>query len=256
MEPLRKKWQILWEHVASSPWETPYSQPSQVFIWCHRTRLLWISHLSFRSIPWQGSCPGFLGLINTVACFVPNLVSMTEPIRWVTQKNSPVQSDAFENLCNLISSDTVLAHLDPSLPTQVHHDACKIGISGALTQKHADGSIRPVAYVSLSLSLAEQCYSQTEREALSAVWACERFHFYIHGCQFDLTGDHKLLEVLLTVLTLWKLGHCTRPLQSSQRWTLPEMRSCSQKQWYCSLRSHAHSHSSVSTWGTSGHHKS
>ena len=109
-----------------------------------------------------------------------------------------MQSDAFENLCNLISSDTVLAHLDPSLPTQVHHDACKIGISGALTQKHADGSIRPVAYVSLSLSLAEQRYSQTEREALSAVWACERFHFYIHGCQFDLTGDHKLLEVLLT----------------------------------------------------------
>jgi len=37
------------------------------------------------------------------------------------------------NLCNLISSDTVLAHFDPSLPTQVRHDAYKIGLSGALT---------------------------------------------------------------------------------------------------------------------------
>ena len=129
----------------------------------------------------------FLGLVNTVARFVPNLAAMTEPIRQFTHKNSPwswgrEQSEAFEKLCNLISSDTVLAHFDPSLPTQVCHDACKIGISGALTQKHPDGSIRPVTYASRSLS---------------AVWACERFHFYIHGSQFDLGGDHKPLEALL-----------------------------------------------------------
>ena len=43
----------------------------------------------------------------------------------------------------------------------------------------------------------EQRYSQTEREALSAVWACEKFHFYIFGNEFDLIGDHKPLEVLL-----------------------------------------------------------
>ena len=91
----------------------------------------------------------------------------------------------------------VLAHFNPSLLTQVRHDACKIGISGALTQKHPDGSIWPVAYASCSLSPVEQSYSQTEREASSGVWACEKFHFYIHGSQFDLVGDHKPLEVLL-----------------------------------------------------------
>ena len=145
----------------------------------------------------------FLGLINTVARFVPKLASMREPIRLLTHKNAPwlwgpAQSEAFENLCNLISSDSVLAHFDPSLPTQVRHDACKIGISGALTQKHLDGTIRPVAYASRSLPPVDQRYSQTEREALSAVWAGERFHFYSHGCQFDLIGDQKPLEVLLT----------------------------------------------------------
>ena len=127
---------------------------------------------------------------------------MTEPIRRITRKNrpwlwGPEQSEAFNKLRDLISSDTVIARFDPSFPTQVRHDACKIGISGALTQKHPDGSIRPVAYASRSLSPMEQRYSQTEREALSEVWACERFHFYIHGSQFDLVGDHKLLEVLL-----------------------------------------------------------
>ena len=144
----------------------------------------------------------FLGLVNTVARFVPNLAAMTELICQLTHKNSlcswgPEQSEAFEKLCTLISSDTVLAHFDPSLLTRVRHDACEIGISGALTQKHPDGSIRPVTYASRSLSPVEQRYSQTEREALSAVCACERFHFYIHGSQFDLVGDEKPLEVLL-----------------------------------------------------------
>ena len=73
-------------------------------------------------------------------------------------------------------------------------------ISGALTQKHPDGSIRPVAYASRSLSPVEQRYSQTEREALSGAWACEKFHFYIHGSQFDLVGDHKPLEVVLNAV--------------------------------------------------------
>ena len=108
----------------------------------------------------------FLGLLNTVARFVPNVAAMTEPIRRLTHKNAPwswgpEQSEAFEKLCNLISGDTVLAHLDPSLPTQVRHDACKIGISGAQNQKHPDRSIRPVAFASRSLSPIEQRYSQT-----------------------------------------------------------------------------------------------
>ena len=64
--------------------------------------------------------------------------------------------ETFEKLCNLISSDTVLAHFDPSLPTQTRHDACKIENSGALTYKHPDGSIRPAAYASRSLSPVEQ----------------------------------------------------------------------------------------------------
>ena len=50
-----------------------------------------------------------------------------------------------------------------------------------------------VAYASRSLSPVEQRYSQTEREALACVWACERFHLYVYGAPFTLITDHKLL---------------------------------------------------------------
>ena len=66
----------------------------------------------------------FLGLVYTVARFVPNLAAMTEPIRRITHKNhpwlwGPKQSEAFNKLRDLISSDTVLAHFDPSPPRSV-----------------------------------------------------------------------------------------------------------------------------------------
>ncbi|XP_068685012.1 uncharacterized protein [Montipora foliosa] len=38
---------------------------------------------------------------------------------------------------------------------------------------------------------------QPPSTATEGVWACERFHFYIHGSQFDVVGDHKPLEVFL-----------------------------------------------------------
>ena len=64
----------------------------------------------------------FLGLVNTVARFLPNLAAMTEPIRRITHKDCPCswgteQSETFNKLRDLISSDTVLAGLTlPSPP--------------------------------------------------------------------------------------------------------------------------------------------
>ncbi len=54
----------------------------------------------------------------------------------------------------------------------------------------------PVCYVSRSLTDCERRYSQTERGALTLVWACERLHRYIYGKKFDLVTDHKVLEAI------------------------------------------------------------
>ena len=68
-----------------------------------------------------------------------------------------------------------------------------------------------VCYAS-RLTGCERRYSQTEKEALGLVWACERFHAYIYGMQFDLLTDHKALETIY--------GPRSKPCARIERWVL------------------------------------
>jgi transposase InsO family protein len=73
-----------------------------------------------------------------------------------------------------------------------------VGLGAALVQMDKNGS-RIISYGSKSLSDVESRYSQTEKEALALVWACEHFHQYLYGLDnFELITDHRPLEVLFT----------------------------------------------------------
>ena len=67
-----------------------------------------------------------------------------------------------------------------------------------LAQVQADGTTRPVAYASRSLSGTEQRYSQTEREALAVKYGCLKFHHYLSGGRFKVLSDHKPLVSLFS----------------------------------------------------------
>ena len=142
----------------------------------------------------------FLGLVNYSARFFPQYATISEPLRRLTRKDTPFAFDveqitAFETLKQKLENAVQLAHYDKDAPTMVIADASPVGLGAVLVQRQQDGPV-VVSYASRSLTDTERRYSQTEREALGLVWACEKFHPYIYGVRFDLLTDHMPLQAI------------------------------------------------------------
>lgn len=71
-----------------------------------------------------------------------------------------------------------------------------VGLGAVLTQTKNGKSTRVIAYANKTLTDTEKRYCQTEKEALSLVWAIERFHIYLFGKHFFLLTDHKPLQTI------------------------------------------------------------
>ncbi|XP_071837501.1 uncharacterized protein [Apostichopus japonicus] len=105
----------------------------------------------------------------------------------------------------------MLGYFDPNAKTKVITDASPVGLGGILVQIQA-GQPHIIAYASRSLSDVEKRYSQTEKEALGIVWACERFHIYLYGISFELLTDHKPLQYIY--------AKKAKPSARIERWVL------------------------------------
>ena len=58
---------------------------------------------------------------------------------------------------------------------------------------------QPVAYASKALTKSQQNYAQIEKEMLTIVFGCTKFHKYIFGLQnVEIETDHKPFEMILT----------------------------------------------------------
>ena len=81
---------------------------------------------------------------------------------------------SFDKVKELIVNCTVLRLFDPDLPVIVSRDASAYGIGAVLLQVK-DNYEFPIVFASRTLTNAERKYSVGEKEALSCVWACEKW---------------------------------------------------------------------------------
>lgn len=177
---------------------------------------------SFRPPETIEEIQSFLGLINFVGKWIPNLSTLTEPIRQLLRqkihKNAKItefwqkeQAVAFDELKKCLSKIPTLGYYDPQDRTQVIADASPVGLGAVLIQ-HDEKGPRVIAFGSKSLTDVEKRYCQTEKEALALVWAIEHFHMYLYGKKFELVTDHKPLEVIF--------GTRSKPCARIERWVL------------------------------------
>lgn len=139
----------------------------------------------------------FLGFLKYIARVLPNLSRQTANLRNLTRNDVPFEWNdeherEFQNLLKIVASNQVLAIYDPHKATIVQTDASKDGLGCVLIQEG-----RPVAFASRTLSISEQKWAQIEKELLAIVFACQRFHYFLYGCEFVVESDHKPLETLI-----------------------------------------------------------
>ncbi|XP_058448699.1 uncharacterized protein K02A2.6-like [Malaya genurostris] len=148
----------------------------------------------------------FLGLINYLGKFIPNLSTLTAPLRELLHKDVRFKWErkhmtAFEEVKKVLVDPKNLGYYSPYDETicrgnpSRRADASPVGIGAVLLQEK-DGKKRAICYVSKGLSTAERAYAQNEREALALVWATERLEPYLRGLEFKLVTDHEPLKVM------------------------------------------------------------
>ena len=69
----------------------------------------------------------------------------------------------------------LLVHFDERKPLVLAVDASPFGVGATLMHVFPDGSQRPIAFASKTLSKAQRNYSQLDREALSIVFGMDKF---------------------------------------------------------------------------------
>ena len=130
-----------------------------------------------RSIPYCLWAPRpalqmFLGMVQFLSCFVPNLPSIAASLWALTKKTSefvwsPEHQSAVDRIKRAIAAPTSLQYFDSTQPVTIQVDTSQRGLGAVPLQ--ANG---PVEFASKLLTPPESHYSNIER-GMSPVWLRE-----------------------------------------------------------------------------------
>ncbi|PFH62963.1 hypothetical protein XA68_10714 [Ophiocordyceps unilateralis] len=125
---------------------------------------------------------------------------LTEQAR-VSQENLTRQhiwqdaQKAWDTLKDKLVNAVDLAFPDFDRPFELHTDGSKQrGFGAALHQEQADGSMRPVVFLSKTLSPAERNYWATELETAALIWALHKLSQYLDHAQLTVVTDHTAIR--------------------------------------------------------------
>ena len=140
-----------------------------------------------------------LGTVNYLGKFIPNLATVTEPIRILLRKDTEFewsyeQDQAFQEIKAILTKDggPVLRFFDVRKPVRISYDASPTGLGTVLLQ----GGF-PVAYASRSLTEAESRHAQIEKELIAVQFSLEHFNQYTYRKKVAIESDHKPLEAIV-----------------------------------------------------------
>ena len=111
-----------------------------------------------------------LGIITSMAPFIPRLSDLTANLRELLRKDTDYDwndshQKSLQEIKDLICKEMLLPYYDPSKKSVIQIDTSSRGFGAALIQKG-----KSIAFASKSLTKTEQRYANIERELLAVVF--------------------------------------------------------------------------------------
>lgn len=97
-------------------------------------------------------------------------------------------SDCVEQIKSKILNARILIPFDQTKEIKIECDASKNGLGCCMIQEG-----KPISFASRSLTDCEKNYSQIEKEFLSILFACKKFHYFTYARKVKVINDHKPL---------------------------------------------------------------
>ena len=152
----------------------------------------------------------FLGLVQYLQHFLPNVATFTAPLSSMTQNGHefmwrPIHEKVFQEIKALASKTLILKLVDPKSddPIWVVCDASTSGVGAFYGQGPKWETCRPAGFMSKKFQEAQFNYRVFEMETLAILEALLKWEDKLIGQKFKVVTDHKALEFFSKQ---WKLS--------------------------------------------------
>ena len=142
----------------------------------------------------------FLGLVQYLAHFMPNLAAFTGPLSSITRNGRtfewrPLHQKCFDEIKALACKTPILRPIDPrnSEPVWVITDASTSGVGAVYGQGPEWDHCWPAGFMSKKFTPAQHSYFTFEAEALGVLEALLKWEDKLLGRHFKIVTDHRAL---------------------------------------------------------------
>jgi reverse transcriptase-like protein len=136
--------------------------------------------------------------------FSDKMEPLNERIRTRTFSWGEREETAFTNIKDHYKENQILILFDYEKQIWVHADASDYALGSVISQKDAQGRLRPVLFYSRKFLPAERNYSTPDKELLAIVQTLKKYRHYLQGTKYPVIvkSDHQNLKTFTTTKTL------------------------------------------------------
>ncbi|GLB37195.1 putative DNA RNA polymerase [Lyophyllum shimeji] len=147
----------------------------------------------------------FVGLVNYLGHFLPDITAYTGPLMAMTQNGAPfywrpIHQRCFDMIKRICCKTPIIKPIEPKTgePIWLICDASKSGVGAMYGQGPTWAQCRPAGFMSKKFTNAQQNYAVHELETLAILEALMKWEDKLVGYKIHVITDHKALEFFKT----------------------------------------------------------